>query len=473
MNRTGIGDSRVAAPTLVGADIEVPLVSGGSRRYVNLDYAASTAAMTDVADAVAAFLPWYSSVHRGAGFKSQVSTAAYEGAREIVREFFHARASDAVVFVRNTTDATNLLASALPADTEVFAFEIEHHANMLPWRRDALRVTYLPAPDSPEHALQTLELALGEPGGANRLVAMTGASNVTGEVWPIREAADLAHRHGARVLLDGAQLAAHYPIDLQELGVDFLAVSAHKMYAPFGAGSLIGSAEWLSAGSPHLQGGGAVDFVTLDSVLWSGLPERQEAGSPNVVGAVAMGAACRALSQYGMDRLAADELELAAYARRRVAALPGVEVYGLWDSDTPRLGIVAFNVRGYWHSQVAAILSAEYGIGVRHGCFCAHPLMLHLLHVASDEAGAIRSEILAGNKGRVPGAVRASVGIGTTRDDIDALCCALEVIVADGPRWAYRLDPISGEYEPDPETRRWPDLPVALTTTAAGRSESS
>jgi selenocysteine lyase/cysteine desulfurase len=302
---------------------------------------------------------------------------------------------------------------------------------------------------------------------------MTGASNVTGEVWPIREAADLAHRHGARVLLDGAQLAAHYPIDLQELGVDFLAVSAHKMYAPFGAGSLIGSAEWLSAGSPHLQGGGAVDFVTLDSVLWSGLPERQEAGSPNVVGAVAMGAACRALSQYGMDRLAADELELAAYARRRVAALPGVEVYGLWDSDTPRLGIVAFNVRGYWHSQVAAILSAEYGIGVRHGCFCAHPLMLHLLHVASDEAGAIRSEILAGNKGRVPGAVRASVGIGTTRDDIDALCCALEVIVADGPRWAYRLDPISGEYEPDPETRRWPDLPVALTTTAAGRSESS
>lgn len=473
MNRAGQGPARVAAPTLVGADVEVPIVSGGSRRYVNLDYAASTAALTDVADAVAAFLPWYSSVHRGAGFKSQVSTAAYEGAREIVRDFFNARSTDTVVFVRNTTDATNLLASALPEDTQVLAFETEHHANMLPWRRVSLRVTYLPAPDSPGSVLRTLELALRGSAAANRIVAMTGASNVTGEVWPVHEAAALAHRYGARVLLDGAQLAAHYPIDLQALGVDFLAVSAHKMYAPFGAGVLIGPEDWLSAGSPHLRGGGAVDFVTLDSVLWSALPERQEAGSPNVVGAVAMGAACRSLARYGMDQLAAEELELAAYARRRVAALPGVELYGLWDSDAPRLGILAFNVRGYWHSQVAAILSAEYGIGVRHGCFCAHPLMLHLLHVGKDEADAIRNEIAAGNKGRVPGAVRASMGLGTIRDDIEDLCRALEAIVRDGPRWAYRLDSISGEYVPDPETRRWPELPVALTAAAAGRSESS
>jgi selenocysteine lyase/cysteine desulfurase len=462
-----------ALPTLVGADIEVPLVSGQTRRYVNLDYAASTSALTDVADAVTSFLPWYSSVHRGAGFKSQVATAAYEGAREAVREFFHARPTDAIVFVRNTTDATNLLASALPDGTRVLAFEIEHHADMLPWRRASLGMTYLRAPTSPADALETLEQALRASPAANRLVAMTGASNVTGEVWPIREAVALAHQYGARLLLDGAQLAAHYPIDLQALGVDFLAVSAHKMYAPFGAGALIGPADWLSANSPYLRGGGAVDFVTLDSVLWSSLPERQEAGSPNVVGAVAMGAACRSLAGYGMERLSAEELELAAYARQRLAALPGVELYSLWDSGMPRLGIVAFNVRGYWHSQVAAILSAEYGIGVRHGCFCAHPLMLHLLHVGEGEAGQIRREIEAGHKGRVPGAVRASFGLGTTRGDIDHLYHALETIVAAGPRWTYRHDPESGEYMPDPETRRWPALPVDLSAVPVGRGESS
>jgi selenocysteine lyase/cysteine desulfurase len=473
MRRLDQRPARINAPTLVGADIEVPLVSGGVRRYVNLDYAASTAALTEVADAVNAFLPWYSSVHRGAGFKSQVATAAYEGAREAVREFFHARSTDVVVFVRNTTDATNLLASALPEGTQVLAFEIEHHANMLPWRRPSLQVTYLRAPDSPGRALDELEAALRDSSGADRLVAITGASNVTGEVWPIRDAATLAHRYGARVLLDGAQLAAHYPINLQDLGVDFLAVSAHKMYAPFGVGALVGPTDLLSGGTPYLRGGGAVDFVTLDSVLWSSLPERQEAGSPNVVGAVAMGTACRSLARYGMDRLAAEELELAAYARRRLAALPGVELYALWDGGTPRLGILAFNVRGYWHSQVAAILSAEYGIGIRHGCFCAHPLMLHLLHVDDDEAVHIRHEIEAGNKGRVPGAVRASFGIGTTRDDVEYLCRALEAIVTDGPRWAYRLDPASGEYSPDPETRQWPALPVALSAVLVGRGESS
>ena len=462
-----------AVPALVGADIEVPLLSGELRRYVNLDYAASTAPMTNVAEAVAAMLPWYSSVHRGAGFKSQVATAAYEGARAAVHDFFHARSSDVVLFVRNTTDAVNLLSAALPDGTEVVAFEIEHHANMLPWRRAGLRVTYLPAPASPAHALEALEHALRRPSQSPRLVAVTGASNVTGEVWPVREAAELAHRHGARLLLDAAQLAAHYPIDMEAMGVDYLAVSAHKMYAPFGVGALIGGPDWLAAGAPYLRGGGAVDFVTLDSVLWSELPERQEAGSPNVIGAVAMGEACRTLARYGMDRIAGEELALAAYARRRLTKLSGVELYALWDSDVPRLGIASFNVQGYWHSQVAAILSAEHGIGVRHGCFCAHPLVLHLLDITDDEASRIRHEIAAGHKGRVPGAVRVSVGLGTTRDDIDLLCDALGTLIADGPAARYRMDPASGEYVPDPETRRWPALPVALAAAGVGRGESS
>lgn len=465
--------ARTARSALVGSDIEVPLVLGGTRRYINLDYAASTPALSDVAEAVEAFLPWYSSIHRGAGFKSTVATAAYEGAREAVRQFFHARLSDATIFVRNTTDATNLLASALPRDTEVLAFETEHHANMLPWRRGSLGARYLPAPSSPEEALLALERVLRRSSGRNRLVAISGASNVTGEVWPLREAVALAHHYDARAFVDGAQLAGHYPVDVQALDADYLAVSAHKMYAPFGAGALIGRVDWLEGAWPYLRGGGAVEFVTLDSVLWSALPERHEAGSPNVVGAVAMGAACRSLARLGMDHIAQDELELATYARRRIGALPGIELYGLWESGTPRLGIMAFNLRGYWHSHLAAILSAEYGIGVRHGCFCAHPLMLHLLHVTDEEASAIRRDIGKGNRARVPGAVRVSMGLGTTRDDVEQLCQALEAIITVGPQWAYHVDPSSGEYLPDPDTRQWPVLPVALAVESAGREESS
>jgi selenocysteine lyase/cysteine desulfurase len=459
--------------TLLGADQVVPLVTGEQHRYINLDYAASTPALVSVAEAVEAFLPWYSSVHRGAGFKSQVATAAYEGAREEVRRFFGARSADAVIFTRNTTDAINLLASALPDGTHVYAFGVEHHANMLPWRHARLEVTYLPIPASPAEALERLEAALHAGTARERLVAVTGASNVTGEVWPHRAVVELAHRYGARVLLDGAQLAAHHPIDMAALEVDYLAVSGHKMYAPYGAGALIGRPDWLGADAPYLYGGGAVDFVTLESVLWTELPERQEAGSPNVVGAVAMGAACRALADYGMARLAQEEMALARYARKRIGRIAGVDRYGIWSADVPRLGIVAFNVRGYPHNQVAAVLSAEHGIGVRHGCFCAHPLVLHLLGVSEEEAALVRDEIARGHKGRVPGAVRASMGLSTTTDDVDALASALESLVADGPGWHYRQEPESGEYVPDPETRAWPALPVGLSSAAVQRGEAS
>ena len=474
MSRVDQRPPSTGAPTLVGADMQVPLVSGETRPYVNLDYAASTPPHTSVARAVEEFLPWYSSVHRGAGFKSQVATAAYEGARNAARRFVGAREDDAVIFVRNTTDATNLLASALPAGTRVLAFAVEHHANMLPWRRRGIEVTYLPVPASAADALERLESALRIGHAGERLVAVTGASNVTGEIWPQREIVELAHRYGARVLLDGAQLAAHYPLDVAGLDIDYLAVSGHKLYAPFGAGLLVGRPDWLFAEAPYLRGGGAVDFVSLDSVLWSPLPDRQEAGSPNVVGAVALGVACNDLGGYGMRSLADDEMALARYARDRLSRVPGLTLYRLWPEESPRLAIAAFNVGDYWHSHLAAILSAEYGIGVRHGCFCAHPLMIHLLGVSDAGAAEIRSGIARGEKAVVPGAVRASMGLGTSRADIDYLCDALASIVADGPRWTYRRDPDTGEFVPDPDPRPMPRLAAELlTSTQPHGGESS
>ncbi len=200
---------------------------------------------------------------------------------------------------------------------------------------------------------------------------MTGASNVTGEIWPYAEIARLAHRHGARVLLDAAQLAPHHPIDLTGSEIDYVAISGHKLYAPFGVGALVGRPDWLRSGEPFLAGGGAVDYVTVDDVLWTELADRQEAGSPNVLGAVALGVACRTLQTAGMDRLAATESVLLEEASAGVAAVANAQLYQLWPTEHPRIGVLAFNLHGVSYATLAAVLSAEYGIGVRHGCFCA------------------------------------------------------------------------------------------------------
>ena len=455
---------------LVGQDAQVPLVTGETVRYVNLDYAASAPALQAVADAVAEFMPWYSSVHRGAGYKSRTATAAYEGAREAVRAFFNARDDDSIVFTRNTTDSINLMASVLPDTVRVIGFAGEHHANLLPWKRCA--ATFLPVAASPAELLQRLEETLRDNPSDETLVAITAASNVTGEIVPIDEVATLAHRYGARLLVDAAQLAPHAPIDMRSLGIDYLAMSGHKLYAPYGTGVLIGSPDWLGGGEPYLRGGGAVKLVTVDEVVWAEMPDRQEAGSPNVVGAVALGVACDTLRAAGMARLAAEEHALWKYARQRFGQVTGFEHYRIWPAEHPRVGLFTFNLAGHGYDQLAAILSAEYGIGVRHGCFCAHPLMIELLHVDRAEADSLIGATKRGEHPRLPGAARMSFGLGTTREDVDRAADALASIAADGPRWTYRCSTVSGDCEPDPDPRALPDLPLRYASPGRG-SEAS
>jgi selenocysteine lyase/cysteine desulfurase len=458
---------------LVGADVEVPILPSGMRRYVNLDYAASAPALRVVHDAVEELLGWYSSVHRGAGFKSRASTAAYEGARESIRDFVNARADDAVIITRNTTDSINLLAGTLPESTHVVAFAGEHHANLLPWKRIGVR--YLPVPETPADMLEQLETTLRDLPHCEdpHLVAVTGASNVTGEIWPVGEIARLAHEHGARLLVDAAQLAPHAPIDMQRDGIDYLALSGHKLYAPYGAGALIGERDWLSAGDPFLRGGGAVKLVTINETVWAELPDRQEAGSPNVIGAVAMGVACDTLAAAGMDRIAAEEAEMLAYARERLATVDGFEAYGVWSPDHPRVGLLTFNVRGVPYDLLASVLSAEHGIGIRHGCFCAHPLMVRLLRVDDAEINRLLDETRAGHHERLPGAARMSLGLGSTRADLDSLTDALRAIAAEGPHWTYAVNARTGEYEADPDPRPLPALSMRLEDHALGHGESA
>jgi selenocysteine lyase/cysteine desulfurase len=440
---------------LVGDGQLVPIITGGEVPYLNLDSAASTPPLTAVKSAVDAFLPWYSSVHRGAGYKSIVSTREYESARQAVGAFVNARSDDAVVFTRNTTDSLNMLAHAVGANRRILLFESEHHANLLPWRRQG--ATVLPLPAGPKALLTDLAAVLDENRrSSDCLVAVTGASNVTGELWPIAEIVDVAHARGARVVVDAAQLAPHVPIDMHAWGVDYLAISGHKLYAPYGAGALIGRADWLADGEPFLAGGGAVEFVTPDEVLWSDLPDRQEAGSPNVVGAVALAAACRVLKTAGMAALSRHEAALLRRAETLLDGIPGLNIYTTWGRDHPRIGVLTFNLSHLDHALLAAILSAEYGIGVRHGCFCAHPLMLRLLDVETDVADHIRAELKRGRHVPLPGAVRCSFGVATTMADVERFAAAVRRIAADGPQWRYVKSPDADWFDPVPDPRPAP-----------------
>ncbi|MFK0098498.1 aminotransferase class V-fold PLP-dependent enzyme [Streptomyces sp. NPDC091040] len=448
---TAAADQSLCAPLpVLGEDVLVPLVTGGEVGYAALDYAASAPALKRVWDDVAAYAPYYGSVHRGAGYLSQLSTDLFESSRATVAEFLGCRPEDQVVFTRSTTDSLNLLAAALPADCQVFVFETEHHASLLPWR-DA-RVTYLNAPRTPAEAVATLERALAdrEPYGP-ALVCVTGASNVTGELWPVRELAAAAHAHGARIVLDAAQLAPHHPVDIAELDVDWVAFSGHKLYAPFGSGVLAGRADWLREAEPYLAGGGASRTVARRAdggvdVEWHTTAARHEAGSPNVIGVYSIASACKALTEAGFDRLVAREQHLVGEVLAGLAEVPEVKVLSLFGDDAPRVGVISFVVEGWNSSHFAAALSAEYGIGVRDGLFCAHPLVRTLLGSDPGEAGECGAPDAEPGE-RSLNAIRVSFGAGTPDEHVERFLRAVRELVSDGARWKYRTE--DGRCVPD------------------------
>jgi selenocysteine lyase/cysteine desulfurase len=380
--------------------------------FVHLDYAATAPCVRAAADAVNALLPSYGSVHRGTGPRSQTSTLEYERARDTIADFLGCRPGDQVVFTRNTTDALNLLARTLPAGTTTVVFDGEHHANLLPWP-NALR---LPAPASWAEAVTTADNALRDLRGP-ALLTVTGASNVTGELWPVRELAEVAHRHGARIALDAAQLAPHAPISIAGLDVDYVAFSGHKLYAPFGAGVLAGRSDWLDAAPPYLAGGGASAHVgdRAGDVRWATGPARHEGGTPNLLGAVSLAAVCAALVSADRAALREHEQELLARLRSGLRRAPGCAEVSIFGTASERVGIVSLRLDGRDPATVAARLADEHGIGVRAGKFCAHPLVRRL-------AGA------PANAGCEGGLLRISFGLGTTESDIDALLAALSVL---------------------------------------------
>jgi selenocysteine lyase/cysteine desulfurase len=443
-----------AGPLLpvVGGTLQAPLVNGRLVRHVNLDYAASAPALQAVADHVTEVLPYYASVHRGAGYASQVSTNLYESARATIASFVGARADDVTIITRNTTDALNLLAGAVPTTGpgggEVLVLDVEHHANLLPWTAGAHRV--LATAPTLAQTLIRLEAALRERPAT--LVAVTGCSNVTGELLPIAAIVALAHAHGARVVVDAAQLVAHRRIDLSTLDADYLAFSGHKLYAPFGAGVLIGRRDWLDAAPPYLAGGGAVRTVSAAGVAeWAAAPQRHEGGTPNVLGAAALAAACRTIAALPEGALETHEAALAERLTEGLAGIPGVRLLRVWSDSTDRVGVIGFTVAGHDPGRVAAYLSAEHGIGVRDGKFCAHPLLARL-----DVPG---------------GALRASFGVGSRSEDAERLIVAIGELVTRGETADYEL--ATGRWAPVADNRPAPSwAPWSVPTAAASPCES-
>jgi len=436
---------------VTGLDAKVP-TTNDARTYINLDNAATTPPFQSVMQAVADFAPWYSSVHRGNGFKSRLSTDVYEQAHTIICEFVGGCADEHVVVLgKNTTEAINKLAYRLPLHKTdiVLISHLEHHSNDLPWRKAATvrRIGILP--DGSIDQADFLRL-LDRYGKRIKLVAISGASNVTGHLPDIHWFAEQAHMIGAQIFVDCAQLAAHRPIDMKRLDdprhLDYIAFSAHKMYAPFGCGVLVGRRDTFAFGTPEYVGGGTITSVTTKYVDWALAPESEEAGSPNVIGAVALAVAIKTLQAIGFERIAAHEAALTTHALLSLQALPGIQLYGDKNpqNSASRSGVIPFTLRDMPAHLVSACLGFEWGIGVRSGCFCAQPYVMSLLGLNPN---ITRNHILHNRRDMVGGLVRVSFGLYNTMDEIDTLVHALAEIT-EGRRETYAVNRRTGSYAP-------------------------
>jgi selenocysteine lyase/cysteine desulfurase len=403
--------------------------TGVRRPLIYFDHSASTHPCRRVIAGHIDFLQLrYANIHRGLHNLSMISTEQFDRVSEVIARFIHADMSrNCIVYTQNTTGALDLAAhvvSRLPGI--VLSTEMEHHSNDLPHRQRG-EVRHVRVGDDGTLDLEHLDALLD----AHRvkLVAVTGASNVTGIMPDIHAIAARAHQHGARILVDAAQLLAHHPVDVlpdQDPGhIDFLAAAGHKAYAPFGAAFLFGPYDLFDQADPYQPGGGTVACVTSDQVLWLPAPDRHHGGTPNIPGVIAMASALEFLLEVGMPAIREHELELLRHAIDRLGAIEGLTLYGGLDPEQ-RLGVLSFNLEGISHGVLSAVLNQEAGIASRNGRFCAHPYVHRLLGVERPEE--LVSRQAAGERFELPGAVRASFGIYNTVEEVDVLVDTLQSI---------------------------------------------
>jgi len=441
---------------VVGVDTKVPMLDGTYRAYTNFDNASTAPTLKPVLDKVNEFMGWYASVGRGAGFKSNLCTEVLEEVRGLIYKFVGASSEQhAVIFGKNTTEAINKLAHRLPFSPGdiVLSSMMEHHSNDLPWRAVA-DVRYIGVDKRGALDIDHLERLIQQYSDKVQLVSITGASNVTGYINPIYEIAEIVHSVEAKLCVDAAQLVPHRKVSMGNVEdakhIDYLAFCAHKMYAPFGIGVLVGLRESFLRGSPDFVGGGTVDLVTPDRVLWANLPAREEAGTPNVVGAVALAKAMLCLQEIGLDEIAHHEACLTSYLLGRLANIEQIIVYGDDDPERSitRLGVVPIEVEGVAHQLVSAILAMEGGIAVRNGLFCAHPYALHLLKASAAKVNTLASDLKKGVRSQLPGLTRISFGMYNCESEVDVLVELLERICQGRYQGQYVQDLSTGQFSP-------------------------
>ncbi|MFE0555572.1 MULTISPECIES: cysteine desulfurase [Paenibacillus] len=374
---------------------------------VYLDNAATSQKPQVVIDAIKRYYEWENSnVHRGVHTLGSRATDAYEGAREKVARFINAESSEQIIFTRGTTTALNLVASSYarsvcgPGD-EIVLTEMEHHSNLIPWQQAAIAVgatlKYIPLQPDGTIRVEDVEALVTE---RTKVVAIAYVSNVMGVVHPVKQMAEIAHRHGAVIVVDGAQSTPHMKVDVQDLDCDFYALSGHKMCAPTGIGALYGKKALLESMEPIEFGGEMINDVGLYESNWKELPWKFEGGTPIIAGAVGLGAAIDFLEEIGMDAIEQHESQLAAYAMNRLSEIEGISIYGPRER---KVGLVTFNLGDVHPHDVATVLDAQ-GIAIRAGHHCCQPLMRWL---------------------KVSSTARASFYLYNTEEDVDRLVSAL------------------------------------------------
>lgn len=413
-----------------GIDTEIELPNGQKVVPINFDNAATTPPLKKVDEFICENIMMYGSIGRG-GQKSAYCTKAYEVSRETILDFFGLDETDGyeVIYVKNTTEGINLLANILcdRNSHKILTSRMEHHANDLPWRE--MGKTYYCEVDTEGMLMvDDLEEKLKRAQGTIKYVSITGTSNVTGYVNPIHKLAKIAHKYGARLIVDGAQLVAHREIDMRGKGkeeeIDALVFSGHKMYAPFGSGVVIVKRNMIEGKRPFLLGGGAVELVFDDDVYYKKSPYKDEAGTPNFLGAMSIVAAMSVLKSIGYSKIVEHEERLKNRLIAGLESLSQVELYGNCKASD-RVGVIPFNVKGIAHTDMGTLLQDTRGIAVRTGCFCAHPYVTRLLRMNDEQ----RYKLLESPNVKPFGMVRASFGLYNTEKEVDEFLNYMEQII--------------------------------------------
>ncbi|MBR0417258.1 MAG: aminotransferase class V-fold PLP-dependent enzyme [Firmicutes bacterium] len=416
---------------VVGVDEPVELSDGSQQPIINFDNAATTPALKPVMDAVDEELKMYGSIGRGFSQKSNHSTDLYLETRDTVLDFVGADPDYYTCFyVNNTTDGLNKLASALieSEDDLVLCTRIEHHANDLSWR-ERCHVIYAEVDDQGRIIYDDIERLLTENEGRVKYVCVTAASNVTGYVTDVHRVAKMAHAHGAKIIVDGAQIVAHRQFSMKgetpEEDIDFFVFSAHKMYSPYGGGAVVGPWEILVQHMPEFYGGGIVKLVTDYNVAYKSAPDVYEAGSPNYPGIVGMARAMEVLKEVGFDAISEHEKVLNRRLIDGLSKIDKVIIYGDTQNIDDRVGVVSFNFEDINSFVLAARLSDTGGVATRRGAFCAHPYVWRLMGISDEQASTYENCIDM----NTPGMIRVSFGIYNTEEEVDQFLEILNGVV--------------------------------------------